>query len=116
MTWILQEEDEVGARKIKKLKYKVERFLGGNLKGRVKLDLRVRIRPKPPEHVVKGIEEKLAEVMEVRWSKSLNNEYWIGIGYDKIKIDKPDITAYEIIGKWALMLDAIEAIIREYEG
>ena len=82
-------EDEIGARKIKKLKYKVERFLGGNLKGRVKLDLRVRIRPKPPEHVVKGIEEKLAEVMEVRWSKSLNNEYWIGIGYDKIKIDKP---------------------------
>ncbi|WP_297445764.1 hypothetical protein [Desulfurobacterium sp.] len=54
--------------------------------------------------------------MEVRWSKNWNNEYWIGVSYDKIKVDRPDITAYEIIGKWALMLDAIETIIKEYES
>lgn len=117
MTWILEEEDEIeDKKKSKKIKYKIERFFGGNLKGRVRLDLRVRVKPKPPEHVIKGIKEKLAEIMEVRWSKNWNNEYWIGVSYDKIKIDRPDITAYEIIGKWALMLDAIETIIKEYES
>ena len=60
MTWILEEEDEIKNKKSKKIKYKIDRFFGGNLKGESAIRLKSKSETKTTRTRCKGNKKEIS--------------------------------------------------------